>query len=121
MRISIILALFTLIITAPSVGEAQRRYKVYKTDNFGHKGLLSEPGAIIEQNPLSGDWEVYETTPLGFPDTLHGPTYIIENDSLFSLSRRHRDADDDEDDELHHHHHRNDDTECDGEDPLDEQ
>ena len=43
MRTSIILALSTLIITAPSGGEAQRGYKVYKTDRFGNKEILSEP------------------------------------------------------------------------------
>jgi hypothetical protein len=114
MRTTMILALSTLIITAPSVGEAQRRYKVYKTDRFGNKGILSEPEAIIEQDSLSGDWEVYEATPFGFPDTLRGPIYIIENDSLRSLSHRHHD-DDFNDEEHHHHHHPNDDTDCDRE------
>jgi hypothetical protein len=117
MRVPILLTL--IIIAAPDVSEAQRRYKVYKTDSFGNKGILSEPEAFIEQNPLSGDWEVYRSTPLGFPDTLHGPTYIIENDSLFSLSRRHRDPDFKEEQE-HHHHHHHDETECENEEPRDE-
>jgi hypothetical protein len=119
MRVPMLLTLLTIIIAAPEGSEAQRRYRVYKTDSFGNKGILSEPEAFIEQNPLSGDWEVYRSTPLGFPDTLHGPTYIIENDSLFSLSRRHRDPDFKEEQE-HHHHHHHDETECENEEPRDE-
>jgi len=119
MRVPMLLTLLTIIIAAPEGSEAQRRYRVYKTDSFGNKGILSEPEAFIEQNPLSGDWEVYRSTPLGFPDTLHGPTYIIENDPLFSLSRRHRDPDFKEEEE-HHHHHHHDETECENEEPHDE-
>lgn len=120
MRVPMLLTLLTIIIAAPEGSEAQRRYRVYKTDSFGNKGILSEPEAFIEQNPLSGDWEVYRSTPLGFPDTLHGATYIIENDSLRSLSHRHHD-DDFNEEERHHHHHPNDDTDCDREHPDDDE
>jgi hypothetical protein len=105
--------LFAIILTivSPIPTEAQRRYTVYKTNEFGHKSVLSQPEAFIEEDPLSGDLKVYEPGVLGLPDEVKGPTYILENDSLVPFSpnleqlpllgdtlHSHRDHD-------HHHHH----------------
>ena len=104
MRIVGSLSLMALMITVPSASEAQRRYNVYKTDGFGNKGVFSKPEAIIEENSLTGDWEVYERSPSGFPDITRGPSYIIERDPLSSA------RDNDHEDDHHHHYHQEDDT-----------
>lgn len=111
MRILVYFTLIALIITAPRASEAQRRYNVYKTDRFGNKGVFSKPEAIIEENSLTGDWEVYEPSPLGFPNISRGPSYIIERDPLSSAldhdhdDDRHHNQDDDTFRRHHHHHH----------------
>lgn len=120
------ITLFALVLTVSSTisTEAQRRYTVYKTNEFGHKSALSQPEAFIEEDPLSGDLKVYEPGVLGLPDKVKGPTYIIENDSIVPFSQNlpspgelpclgdtghsHRDHD--------HHHHHDDDTEDDVDD-----
>lgn len=121
MRVSVPLFALILTIVTPISTEAQRRYTVYKTNEFGHKSALSQPEAIIEEDPLSGDLKVYEPGVLGLPDKVKGPTYILENDSLLPFSpnlpsleqlphlgdtlHSHRDHD--------HHHHHDDDTDDD--------
>jgi hypothetical protein len=115
---ALLFALFATV-SSPTSTEAQRRYTVYKTNEFGHKSALSQPEAFIEEDPLSGDLKVYEPGVLGLPDRVKGPTYIIENDSLGPLSpnlerlprlgdtlHSHRDHDED----CRHHHHHEDDT-----------
>jgi hypothetical protein len=113
--------LFVFILTTVTAipTEAQRRYTVYKTNEFGHKSALSQPEAIIEEDPLSGDLKVYEPGTFGLPDKVKGPTYIIENDSIVPLNpslerlpdlgdtlHSHRDHDDD----CRHDHHDEGDT-----------
>jgi hypothetical protein len=113
-------SLFALILTilSPISTEAQRRYTVYKTNEFGHKSVLSQPEAFIEEDPLSGDLKVYEPGLLGLPDTVKGPTYIIENDSIVPFNQNlpsleqlphlgdtlHSNRDHDHHHDHHHHH-----------------
>jgi hypothetical protein len=79
--------------------------------------VFSQPEAIIEENSLTGDLEVYEATPFGFPDTLRGPTYVIERDSLSGLGRHEHEHDHPEDESLRRHSFdHNDGEECDGDD-----
>ena len=114
MRILAPLTLVAAMMTSPCASEAQRRYNVYRTDRFGNKGLFSTPEAIIEENSLTGDWEVYEATPFGFPDTLRGPTYIIESDSLSGLRHHDHEHDHPDDESFRRHYHDQDDGEdCD--------
>jgi ABC-type nickel/cobalt efflux system permease component RcnA len=118
MRILLYLTLMTLMINAPIASEAQRRYNVYKTDRFGNKSVFAKPEAIIEENSLTGDWEVYEPSSSGFPDISRGPSYIIERDSLSGALDNDHDDDHhhhDDDSFRHQHHHHNDDEGCDEE------
>jgi hypothetical protein len=55
MHRSVIIPVLTFVVAFPYTSDAQRRYTVYKTDQFGHRSALSEPEAIIEEDELSGD------------------------------------------------------------------
>ena len=119
MRTIVIALILPFMFVPRSEAEAQRRYKVYKADEFGNRSVFSKPEAIIEQDPLSGNWEVYDSTPLGFPDTVRGPSYIIENDSLFSIRDNDRSFDGHDDENRYRHHH-HDEEHCDGDDRVEE-
>lgn len=74
--------LLILAVLFATNAQADRSYKVYKSNEFGRKDSLAQPEAIIEVDDFTGEARVYEPDIFGRADTLRGPKYIIESDSV---------------------------------------
>jgi hypothetical protein len=112
------LALTLLAISQPAL--ADRRYRIYKSNNLGVPLDGLNPDAIIEIDETTGNGFIYDTNEFGFQDLIKGPKYAIQPDTFANLptpSKRLDDDDDSDDDNNddddcldfgrgRHHHHR---------------
>ena len=80
-----VLATLILAIISINQANADRTYKVYKSNRYGIADNLSELTAVIEIDESTGRGTVYEANSFGFADIFKGPKYVIEPDMLQPL------------------------------------